>query len=421
MRDCFEKALSEIDITLVVLIDDLDRCLPETTISTLEAIRLFLFLKGTAFVIAADDQMIKHAVRRHFQGVDDELVTNYFDKLIQVPIRVPPLGTQDVRAYMMMLFIENSSISEEDKEKIRAAVCKQLSQTWQGKRVDQSFIKSIHNSIPPDLQTKLESADRIAPLMTSATRINGNPRLIKRFLNALSIRLSIAKSQEVTVNEAELAKVLLFERCGNPKAYSELAKAVAESDSGRPEFLAIWEESVRRGKKTERAEPWNDPFTEEWLALAPPLAESDLRGVLYVSREHLPIISPEDRLSSDAAEILTALVNQPSMARALQPRIKALIPSEASMIMGRLLERAQKETEWGTPDILEACLVVGKAHAPEGLRLSAFLTDVPISKIRAGIVPKIADQSWAPLVFQHWLDEGAKGPLKAAIEQQKKK
>ena len=34
--------------------------------------------------------MIKHAVRRHFDGVDDTLVTNYFDKLIQVPIRVPP-------------------------------------------------------------------------------------------------------------------------------------------------------------------------------------------------------------------------------------------------------------------------------------------------------------------------------------------
>src|SRR5439155_16711747 len=43
LRDSFEKALEAMDVTLVVLIDDLDRCLPETTISTLEAIRLFLF------------------------------------------------------------------------------------------------------------------------------------------------------------------------------------------------------------------------------------------------------------------------------------------------------------------------------------------------------------------------------------------
>ena len=97
---------------MVVLIDDLDRCLPPTTISTLEAIRLFLFLENTAFVIAADDGMIKHAVRSHFQGIDNDVATNYFDKLVQVPIRVPPLGTQEVRAYMMLLFVENSDLTE---------------------------------------------------------------------------------------------------------------------------------------------------------------------------------------------------------------------------------------------------------------------------------------------------------------------
>jgi len=145
LRESFEETLSAMDVTLVVLIDDLDRCLPETTISTLEAIRLFLFLKNTAFVIAADDAMIKHAVRRHFEGVDDELVTNYFDKLIQLPIRVPPLGTQEVRAYMMLLFVENSDLDPEVKEKIRAKICAQLGQTWQGKRVDRAFVQSLHD------------------------------------------------------------------------------------------------------------------------------------------------------------------------------------------------------------------------------------------------------------------------------------
>ncbi len=111
IRQSFTEALSALGVTLVVLIDDLDRCLPPTTISTLEAIRLLLFLENTAFVIAADDAMIKHAVRRHFEGIENEnLVTSYFDKLIQIPIRVPPLGTQEVRAYMMLLFVENSSL-----------------------------------------------------------------------------------------------------------------------------------------------------------------------------------------------------------------------------------------------------------------------------------------------------------------------
>jgi predicted KAP-like P-loop ATPase len=80
IRDSFEAALKEMEVTLVVLIDDLDRCLPPTTISTLEAIRLFLFLNNTAFVIAADEAMIKHAVRRHFDGVDETLVRSVFHR-----------------------------------------------------------------------------------------------------------------------------------------------------------------------------------------------------------------------------------------------------------------------------------------------------------------------------------------------------
>ena len=117
---------------------------------------MFLFLKNTAFVIAADNEMIKHAVRRHFEGVpDDLLVTNYFDKLIQVPIRVPPLGTQEVRAYMMLLFVENSDLDAERKEKIRAGVCEQLGQTWQGKRVDRAFVQSLHE---PVLQRSLSAS-----------------------------------------------------------------------------------------------------------------------------------------------------------------------------------------------------------------------------------------------------------------------
>ena len=170
LRDNFEAILEEMGVTLVVLIDDLDRCLPETTVSTLEAIRLFLFLQNTAFVIAADDAMIKHAVRRHFEGVTDDLVTNYFDKLIQVPVRVPALGTQEVRAYLMMLFVENSGLPAEI-ERIRVAVCTQLKQTWQGKRVDRAFVQGLLANPPQELVGQLDTADRLAPLMTTATGI----------------------------------------------------------------------------------------------------------------------------------------------------------------------------------------------------------------------------------------------------------
>ena len=41
IRSGFESLLEELEVTLVVLIDDLDRCLPETAISTLEACLLY--------------------------------------------------------------------------------------------------------------------------------------------------------------------------------------------------------------------------------------------------------------------------------------------------------------------------------------------------------------------------------------------
>lgn len=55
----FEELLKKSKIDkLVILIDDLDRCLPKVTIETLEAARLFMFTKYTAFVIAADEAMM---------------------------------------------------------------------------------------------------------------------------------------------------------------------------------------------------------------------------------------------------------------------------------------------------------------------------------------------------------------------------
>jgi predicted KAP-like P-loop ATPase len=420
LRDTFEETLDELGVTLVVLIDDLDRCLPETTISTLEAIRLFLFLKNTAFVIAADNDMIKHAVRRHFEGVpDDLLVTNYFDKLIQVPIRVPPLGTQEVRAYMMLLFVENSELDAETQEKIRVGVCAQLRQTWQGKRVDRAFVQSLHEPLPAELVGKFDTADRLAPLMTTASGISGNPRLIKRFLNALAIRMTISNAQGVGVDEAVLAKLLLFERLGNPKAYAELIAKVSTSDNGKPAFLADWEERAVAGRDLEAQAPWDEPFVKEWLTLPPSLADTDLRGALYVSREHAPLITPEDRLSSEAAELLTALLQHPDMAATLKPRLLRVPRAETTVMMDRLLDKARQEQEWGVPPILEACLMLAEADPPQGARLAAFLGERPALQIHPNIVPKIGDQSWSQSVFEAWDRGQVSRPVKAAIKRQR--
>ena len=420
LRDTFEETLDELAVTLVVLIDDLDRCLPETTISTLEAIRLFLFLRNTAFVIAADNDMIRHAVRRHFEGVpDDLLITNYFDKLIQVPIRVPPLGTQEVRAYMMLLFVENSDLAGVIKERIRAGVCAQLSQTWQGKRVDRAFVQSLQDALPAELIGRFDAADRLAPMMTTASGVLGNPRLIKRFLNALAIRMAMSDAQGVGVDEAVLAKLLLFERLGSPQAFTELITKVSASETGKPTFLAEWEEKITAGQDVDAPAPFDDTFFMEWLTLPPALGDTDLRGALYVSREHVSLITPEDRLSSEAAELLTALLQHPEMAASLKERLVAVPRTEMTVIMDRLLDRARQEQAWGVPEVLEACLVVGEADPPQGVRLAAFLGERPATQIKANIVPKIGDQAWAKGVFDIWDNKKISRPAKNAIKKQR--
>lgn len=422
LRDSFESALEEMNVTIVVLIDDLDRCLPETTISTLEAIRLFLFLKHAAFVIAADTDMIKHAVRKHFEGVpDDKLITNYFDKLIQVPIRVPQLGTQEVRAYLMLLFIENSGLDESVKDNIRGKIADQLKQTWQGKKVDRAFVLSLHPDLSQELLGQLETAERLAPIMTKATGIVGNPRLIKRFLNALSIRMTIARAQGVGVDEAALAKMLLFERLGNSDAYKQLLVAVSSNDSGRPEFLADWEERANTGAKLELKAPWDDEFVREWLTLPPRLADHDLRGVLYVSREYAPLITPEDRLSSASVELLAALLEHPDMAANLKDRLTKVPKAEADVIMGKLLDKAKQEQEWGVPPILEAMLTFCEADPSQGNRLGAFLANLPPTQIQPSIVPKIRDTPWSKEVFKTWGERHVAVPVMRAVNQREHK
>lgn len=276
-------------------------------------------------------------------------------------------------------------------------------------------MQGLYDDYPAELIGKFDTAERLAAVMTSASGIQGNPRLIKRFLNALAIRMSISRAQGVGVDEAVLVKLMLFERSGNPKAYEELMKAVGADKHGKPTLLGDWEADTKKGKSFNLQQPWDQPFVKEWLALPPALADKDLRGAIYVSREHAPIITDEDRLSSEATELLTALLDMPEMASQLKARLGAIAPVEINVLMDRLLDKAGAEQEWGVPDILEALLVVSRLDAQQGLRLAAFLKERPPVQIQAGIVPKLADETWKKSVYEFWLGADVSGPVKAAI------
>lgn len=91
----------------MILIDDLDRCSPERIIENLEAIKLFLNVEHTAFVIGADPRTIRHAIalkyHKHELLLEDAdtkspstIVTDYLEKLIQYPYPIPHLSPAEI-------------------------------------------------------------------------------------------------------------------------------------------------------------------------------------------------------------------------------------------------------------------------------------------------------------------------------------
>lgn len=110
-RKAFDDLLKEAGAKqLIVLIDELDRCLPDTAIETLEAVRLFVFTARTAFIVVADEAMIEYSVRKHFPELPDttgprDYARSYLEKLIQIPFRIPALGKTETRIYVTLLLI----------------------------------------------------------------------------------------------------------------------------------------------------------------------------------------------------------------------------------------------------------------------------------------------------------------------------
>ncbi len=413
IRDEFEGLLNDLNVTLVVFVDDLDRCLPPTVIGTLEAMRLFLFMKRTAFIIAADDKMIKEAVRVQFHGtrVDDDIVTSYFDKLIQVPLRVPPLGTNEVKAYLMMLFVDKSIMNSDPgedkktKELVRIAVNKRLASSWKGEAIDAEFVQGLIANCPDSLKAELELADRLARQMIISPKVNGNPRLIKRFMNTLSIRRSLAKVQEIAVNDAVFTKLMLFERFASATSFNSLTELISAAPGGISPTLRELELAIRKEEKIDddRWPPgWKEDakLIDDWFKLPPDLGGLDLRGALHVGRESAPIIAAENKLTKNAAALLTELLALKTNPQpATRQQIATVSPDERALIMTNLLDKANAETDWSSPAILYGLTVVADADRAQADRLTVFFGSIPSSAVKAALIPRLEPSEWGKRVI----------------------
>lgn len=420
LRGSFEDLLAALDVRLVVLVDDLDRCLPDTAISTLEAMRLLLFLPRTAFIIAADEQMIRGAVRAHFGSIDisDDLVTSYFDKLIQVPLRVPRLGVTEVKGYLMLLLSElaenRGDISPEVRARAETVILNSVRHSWAGGLTR----KKMEEAFGPDatkVSMEIDLADQLAHVMVSAHGIDGNPRLIKRFLNNLMIRDAVATAQDLSIAFDQLVKVQLFERCAPPAAFEYLVKQVADREDGKAAFIAKIEKALSEGESPAMPDgSWEVPFVSDWLNLSPMLGDVDLRPVLYLSRDRALSLASFDELSPEGRSLLEGLMEADSVMRPLVEQIKSLGETEADRILNRIRRRA-RANQWDRASLAQA-LHIPKAFPSLGPAYVNLLNEIPAGRRPAPLIPLIRNEAWAQELLKRWgTDDKSPAPVKKAI------
>ena len=373
-RKEFGELLEGLDTTLILFIDNLDRCLPDVAIGTLEAVRLFLFMPRTAFVIAADEDMIRHSVAKHFNDPQASHVRDYLDKVIQVPMRVPQVSAEDLRAYMYSLHV--SLLAPESVPVVQERLLIALQGCWSGK----TFTKEEIAEIVPNadrLIDRLAIADRLAPILASAPQIQGNPRIVKRLLNAIGLRQQIAKNRGMNVDLATLAKLAVFERCTNDEATRVLYRLVMEDEKPEAHLLPPSDSK----KKPDLPDVWQkfEPFVREWQRMEPLFDGTiDLKPAVFLSREVMAPALTRRGLSPAAQEAVVTLTKVTSVnSPAAQRLITSLSPADRTAVMSQLVEN-MRQVDWSkTVEGVHGAVLLAKVAPTAAVELKAFVSGLP--------------------------------------------
>ena len=436
----FAEILEALDRRLIVLIDDLDRCLPITTIEALEAMRLYFFVPRTVFVIAADEEMLRLAVRKHFevsdQTLDETHLQSYYDKLIQLPFRIPSLTVPDAIIYMTLLVLEQQpDLSLENLEQVRSELCNRLAMTWDGSRITrQAIMKSIGNlKVSDGFESRISLIERLAPMMVNSKKIGGNPRLIKRFMNGLSVREALAKEIKAPSETKEdvLAKILLLQRCGDQELVNELQRDVLQSLGGRSVILARLEKSSRHSEEEvaddevgqnnqadgsrvvamEVSKLWSSAFAKEWLTMEPLLAKIDLRPAFHVSRGADESFAMAVKLSEETIQLMDAIRKNPKVAEQLRDKIGAIPGDEIPTVMSSLVNQLRSSSEEEFLDVLRCCIAFETIHTSQSSLISSTLKSIDAKRFKAASVIIFAKRPWAKDIHTHLEQKlGSKSP-----------
>ncbi len=317
-ENLIKKSLCE---KVVILIDDLDRCLPRHIIDNLEAIKLFLNVPGTAFVIAADEHIVSNAIKSEYQslfnpqsqdGKEHNIGEAYMEKFIQLPYRLPSLSNKEVETYVNLLFCQ-SELSPEIFDKVQ----KDFLTFSKSNRFEIYSWDRINSILSDDknenLQTTIGFISRFSNIIS--TTLRRNPRLIKRFLNAYEVRNTLLKSSDLDSqdNRFALLKLMLLEY-KHEKLFNELCGWVF-NQSGIPSELISLEKAIaeeKDGKYPENKE-WQETDVKTLFEIKPLFSSVNLKELFWVSRDKLSdIIGGTSLYSTKSKEIFKRAYNHTS-------------------------------------------------------------------------------------------------------------
>lgn len=292
--------------SVIVYIDDLDRCSGERMIECIEAIKLFLNVDHTAFVLGADERMVELAIKEHYpvQDKDKSVIyspfSDYLEKLIQIPYRLPKLSFSEQATYIMFLLLKSKYINYfdgvlakyyefKDKEPFRPYNYTQLKQDLNGQKI-------------PDVEKLLE----IVPMMNRF--LNGTPRQLKRFLNTFDLRLRMVKVAGMReINEIILAKLMLLEYNFKYQKLFEVLYGMQLTNNGTIKDIDKVEENAKQDKKLDdsRWAEWaEDRLVWEWLKVEPSLCGVNLAPYFWIARDSLKNSVPIENLVSNSVRLL---------------------------------------------------------------------------------------------------------------------
>ncbi len=212
-QDLVQRHIVDKSERLVIFVDDLDRCLPEKAIEVLEAIKLFLDVKGCIFLLGLDQDVVTRGIKVKYRefAVDDGATERkipidgaaYLEKIIQLPFRLPKIEPRD-----MSKFVTGMGV------------------TFPDARCAQVFAEGLET----------------------------NPRKVKRAINIFLFISKLAEKRGILIQAVRLAKIVVIYH-----SYTLLYDRLNEN----PALLPLLEEYYRKPEAQTPRELIGRPRAEE--------------------------------------------------------------------------------------------------------------------------------------------------------------